>query len=346
MGDSVVKDWRLNRREGFELFYRFHCESNDCSPDLAVERWMADQGGFDFEKRCVMALFHGATYAGPCESMFADRFPRLSADVSGLVAFFDREKRRLLFSPDCKYRKMVFPQFLESVGRSVAGYGTLGKFIKDCFGSDDPKVNYLRLKEQCQTVWYHWGRMGHWCFSEALKRLVDAPIEAADMEFRDGASHRAGWAFCIGRDDLTGDRVTAADIRMLERTAEEYLSGLDFPRADRFTLETACCNYKRQHRGSRYGGCYIDEQYAETVQMMTDWPEYSWLWDQYLVGRQAVLPRSLLFELSGAKAPAYRKDWNRSMQKYGRMPRVEAWASGEPQRWCKLEDICGRKTGQ
>jgi len=338
-GDDI--DWREKRQEGFDLFYKFHCETNDCSPDLAVERWICDEGGFDFEKRCVMALFHGATYAGPCESMFADRFPVLTKDTTGLQKFFRKEKRRLLFSPDCKYRKLVFEQFLASVGDSVAAYGTLGKFISDCFISHDRKANYARLKQQCHGSWFHWGRMGHWCFSEALERLTDAPIEPPDMEFRDGASHRSGWAFCIGRDDLTEGRVKPKEMRMLEETASAYLGETSFKRSGRFTLETACCNYKRQHKGSRYAGCYIDEQYAETVQMMQDWPEYEWLWELYLKGRQAVIPHSLLFEMSSDEGPAYRKDWNRSMQQYGRMPRVEAWANNTRQRWCRLEEACG-----
>lgn len=339
-------DWRLQRQAGFDLFYRFHCVTNDCSPDLAVERWICDQGSFDFEKRCVMALFHGATYAGPCESMFADRFPKLTHDVSGITAFFNQAKQRLLFSPDCKYRKLVFPEFLASVGASIKPFGTLGRFIASCLESGNPQVNYLKLKEQCQGAWYHWGRMGHWCFSEALRRLLDAPIDAPDMEFKDGKSHRSGWAFCIGRDDLVGDRVIAKDLAMLESTASSYLMTCNFPRADRFTLETACCNYKRQHKGSRYGGCYIDEQHYETVQMMHDWPEYKWLWELYLDGRKAVLPHSLLFELSGAKPPAYRKDWNRVLQDWGRMPRVEAWANRTPQLWCNLEEIYGTPTSQ
>ena len=76
------------RRVGFDKFYEFHCLTNDCSPDIAVEKWIADDMGFDFEKRCVLGLFHGATYAGPCESMFADRFSPITPNVQGFVDFF------------------------------------------------------------------------------------------------------------------------------------------------------------------------------------------------------------------------------------------------------------------
>tara|TARA_R100000306_G_C4364079_1_gene136736 strand:+ start:263 stop:1285 length:1023 start_codon:yes stop_codon:yes gene_type:complete len=329
-----------NRRLGFDEFYKFHCLTNDFSPDISVETWIANDLGFDFEKRCVMALFHGATYAGPCESMFADRFPVITSDIQPVIEFFLQHKKRLLFSPDCKYRKIVFDRFLASVAKSIKPYGTLGKFIQSCFTSQYEKVNYLKLKSKCQSEWFHWGRMGHWCFSEALSYFVEAPIEPPDMEFNEGKSHRSGWAFSIGRDDLAGDSVSVGDTLFLEQTAKEYIQTLSFKtNVGFFSLETACCNYKRQHMGSRYGGCYIDEQYDETMKMMGDWSEYGWLWDKYLEGRQVVFPSSLLFENSdfvGTKKP-YDPSWNKSLKNYGRIPRVEAWSNKRPQRWGQYE---------
>jgi len=329
-----------NRQLGFDKFYKFHCVTNDCSPDIAVERWIADDMNFDFEKRCVMGLFHGATYAGPCESMFADKFPVMTSDVQPLVNFFFENKQKLLFSPDCKYRKMVFDKFLYSVGESIKPYGTLGNFIKSCFTSDNKYTNYENLKDKCMEQWFHWGRMGHWCFSEAIERFIDAPIEPPNMEFADGKSHRSGWAFCIGRDDLTGDTISAADCAYLEETAATYIKTINFPRAGFFTLETACCNYKRQHKGSRYGGCYIDEQYTETMQMKKDWPEYDWLWDKYLEGRQNVIPSSLLYENNPHESEdAYCKDWVHCLKDFGRIPRIEAWYNEEPQRWTSIKNM-------
>ena len=49
-----------NRKAGFKKFYEFHYTTNDCSPDIAVEAWLADELDFDFEQRCILALFQGA----------------------------------------------------------------------------------------------------------------------------------------------------------------------------------------------------------------------------------------------------------------------------------------------
>jgi hypothetical protein len=248
---------------------------------------------------------------------------------------------------------MVFEKFLESIGESIKPYGTLGKAIKAQFGKVHKEINYARLQKWCMANWYHWGRMGHWCFAEALHRFIKAPILPPSMEFGpDGKSHTSGWAFCIGRDDLVEKMdqkraLTSIEVDLLEHTALKYMQ--DFAaqipkeyseRATFFTLETACCNYKRQHKGSRYGGCYIDEQYAETIQMMTDWPEYDWLWQKYLEGRRAVIPHELLYELNDHESDhAYCKDWVNCLKDYGRIPRVEAYFNKEKQIWTSIQNL-------
>ena len=339
------------RKEGFDKFYQFHIETNDCSPDIAAENWIADNLNFDFEKRCVMALFHGATYAGPCETMFADKFPVFKLEVlPDMIEFFEKNKKRLLFSPDCKYRKMVFPKFLTSVGKSIEYYGTLGQYIK-CkaeYGKVGPNSidNYTNLQKACFEDWFHWGRMGHWSFSEALDRFA-FPLEAPTMEFGPGGkSHTSGWAFCMGLDHLVekmnnDQELSKEQIDDLEKSANNYI--LTFANknpnklATFFTLETACCNYKRQNKGSRYGGCYIDEQYDEIMYMKELWKEYDWLWDKYLEARQHVFPLSLLFENFNKDGKAYMNSWCNALKDWGRIPRIEAYFNNEPQNWLSLE---------
>jgi hypothetical protein len=332
-----------NRFTGFDFFFRFMLDTKDWSPDINVETWIANDLDFDFEKRCVMALFHGATYAGPCESMFADRFPVFTKEVvPQIVEFFQENKKRLLFSPDCKYRKIYFERFLESVGDSVEPFGTLGNYIKKSF-KGTKQENYLNLRKRCIKDWFQWGRMGHWCFSEALFYFIDAPIDPPTMEFKSGRSHRDGWAFCIGRDDLVGKRkVSKEDLLELEKSATKYIKDLGRPEANFLNLETACCNYKRQHKGTRYGGCYIDEQAWELDYMRELWPEYQWMWDKYFEGRAAIIPHEMLAELhperKSAKS-AYVSTWNKCLKQYGRIPRVEAWFNNEPQVWHDLKKV-------
>lgn len=335
-------DYRLNKNRmlGFDKYYRYHCATGDWAPDIVVERWISDELEFDYEKRCALAFFHGAVIAGPAEMLFAHHFPILTGKIAPVVKFFEKNKNNLTFSKDARYRRMVFTEFLESVGKSIKPFGTLGNYIQSCFDSDDKHQNYLNLQERCMSDWYHWGRMGHWGFSEALAHYLDAPIEPPSMEFAQGKSHRSGWAFCLGRDDLVGDRISKSDCEYLEQTAAEYIQQCDFPNATFFTLETACCNYKRQHKGTRYGGCYIDEQHNRIVEAKAKWGKFDFLWDKYLEGRAALMPKSSLFEHSNSDAPsAYLNDWNKALKDFGRMPRVEAWYDEEPQQWVSLKQM-------
>ncbi|MEK9767826.1 MAG: hypothetical protein VW683_02795 [Betaproteobacteria bacterium] len=337
-------DYRLkeNRFAGFDCFYKFMLATGDWSPDINVETWIASDLNYDFEKRCVMALFHGATYAGPCETMFSDKFPLFTPDIiEEIVQFFYDNQKRLLFSPDCKYRKMRFEKFLRSVAASLKKHETLGRYIAFSLKSD-PINNYNNLKARCMRDWYHWGRMGHWCFTEALTKFIDAPLIPPTMEFKDGASHRSGWAFCVGADKLVDRRCNPKEVAWLEKSALDYIKTINHADAGFLSLETACCNYKRQHKGSRYGGCYIDEQGWEIDYMKELWPEYKWLWNKYFEGRKAIIPHSLLAERNLDRVStksAYIPSWNKALKKYGRIPRVEAFFNETPQMWHELDEM-------
>jgi hypothetical protein len=346
-GMTIGIDYRslAHRQEGFDWFFKAMCESEDVDPELACDRWIADDAGWNFEKRCVLALHHGSAASGLVGTLFADKFPLMTSNVTGITGFFKRNKKRLPFSSDAKYRKAFFEKFLVSVGRTIKPYGTLGKLVGSCLQGSDSRANYLKLQKLCEP-WLQWGRMGHWCFAEALFRVADAPIEPPTMEFgKHGKSHTSGWAFCMGRDDLAekGPKWTDEEIQYLEKSAAAYLAQFRsmYPklvRADYYSLETACCNYKRGHKGSRYQLCYIDEQHTELTEMMRSWQEYRWLWKKYMEARQTVLPATLLFENHTSEAAntspqAYVDSWTKSLKDFGRMPRVEAYINGKPQGW-------------
>ena len=333
-----------HRWTGFDRYFEYEYKTNDAAPDVVVEAWLSDELDFDFEQRCVLALFHGAVYSGATETIFAVHFPKFDTNANPIIDFYRKNHERLPFSRDCKYRRMVFDQFLNSIAQSVKKYGSLGQLVASCFDSDDKKANYTQLQRLCFDEWYHWGRMGHWCFAEALYNIIKAPIDPPTMEFFKGSSHRKGWAFCLNRDDLAGKRISKENSDFLELKAAKYIASLHHPNANFFTLETACCNYKRQHTGSRYGGSYIDLQYDDIQWARKKWSELDYVWDAYMRGRRAVLPASLLYEsetFKGQEASeyAYIKSWNKALRDYGRIPRVEAWFEGKPQVWTELENL-------
>lgn len=335
-------DYRLpeNRFTGMDKFFDYMRITGDYSPDITVETWICDKYDFSFEKRCSLGLFHGATYAGPCETLFSEKFPVVGDDPSEMIEFFRKNSKRLNFSQDCRYRKHFFEGFLTSVSESVKPYGgTLGGLVKSCFTSSDPQENYKNLYDKCTSKWVQWSRMGNWCFAEAMVKFVKAPIEPPTMEFRGGKSHRAGWAFALGLDRLTGREASPADCQMLEDEAAKYIKSKGLSNVDFFSLETCCCNYKRNFEGSRYAGCYIDEQHDEILTTKMLWPEYDYLWDRYLEGRQAVIPKKLLFENFHTEGHAHNKSWNRALKDHGRLYALESWYNDTPRYWGDMDNL-------
>lgn len=334
-----------NRQTGFNLFYNFHLETNDWSPDISCSKWILDnklqpRDHSSYDRRTTMAFFYGALYASPYEYLFAHLFPILTYDnIPDLVKFYQDNKKRFLFASDAKYRKMVFEKFMESVRESIKDYESLGEFVRmHTYPYSNSETAYLKLQEACFDKWFHWGRMGHWCFSEAFNHYNEI-LSPPTMEFATGKSHRSGWAFCVGRDDLVAEKVSKADIEYLETSATEYLKTVNHPMANRYTLETACCNYKRQHKGSRYGGCYIDEQYDDLIIFKKNWPEYSFITDLYMEARQHIIPKQMRYEDNVHHTEhSYMKDWRRCLKDHGRILRAEAWHKKETQKWDTLDN--------
>jgi hypothetical protein len=185
----------------------------------------------------------------------------------------------------------------------------------------------------CFRDWFHWGHYGHWCFTEALKDLMAIPIEPPLVEFALNASVRTGWALAQGHDQMAQGGIHPRHLASMEREAAAYVYSLGKTKASYFSLETACCNYKRQHKASHYGGCYIDEMYDEITEMQHKWPERQDLWDELWAGRKATLPATLLYENYYTGGKAYQTVLHRAFIDTGRIPRVEAWLDQTPQIW-------------
>ncbi len=345
-----------NRLEGFDKFYQFHLETLDCCPEIVTATYLANhQEDWDFEKRCSYAFWHGTTYCGPTEIILTNEFPvigRSKKDIERIKEFFLENKKKLIFASDCKYRKLDFLPFMDSVGKyllETSKFEILGEMVKSKLSGKDTE-NYLNLQKEVFDNWYSCGRMFYWCFAEALKMITSKEILPPTMEFGPGGnSHTSGWAFVMGRDDLVkkiddGKSLTKEEISNLETSARDYLYSFkekhyNAQLADFFTLETACCNYKRQHKGTRYGGNYIDEQWDEIQEMKSHWdgPKYNKIWENYINSRQRVFPSSMLFENFNKSGKAYQTSWHDTLKDYGRMPRVEAWFNSQPQLWQPID---------
>jgi hypothetical protein len=346
-----------HRWEGFDWYYKFTTQMEDSTADLVCENYVGNVlYQFDIEERSTLAFWFGAI-GSPSSMIFTKKFGNFKAiQYQEIMEFFEKNKKRISFASDAKYRKIHFEPFISSVCNSLGSISIYqyiaNKVIQRTSGlSDMPYVIYDALSEDCKRDWDQWGRMGHWCFSEALNMYTSFPVKPRTMEFgATGKSHTAGWVMANEKAWFESDHVEINDevISKFEIDAKRYITDTaeskysDYKNINFYTLETACCNYKRQHKGSRYAGCYIDELYDDIMILKENWPEYEDMANDYLTARIKNLPHSLLYERSAdfdPNKPAYQKSWHQAFMEHGRMPRVEAWANNQKQRWCDIHDL-------
>jgi len=349
-------DYRLlgNRWNGFLQYYQFTTEAEDSTADLVCENYVAKQLGLDQETRLTLAFWFGAV-GSPTSMILTEEFgPIIPSTIPKIVEYFKINKQRLSFASDAKYRKIHFESFIYSIQEIIKRYGSLALYIHYMInGQNEPIQVYNNLSNACRRDWYQWGRMGHWCFAEALSHFTDFSISPPTMEFGPGGeSHTAGWILAQQKDWIEfgfGNGLDDNGITHMETGAKffiDWAKNQNWGNKDNinyFTLETACCNYKRQHKGSRYAGCYIDELYDDLQIMYQDWPEKRKLFDLYMKGRLEKLPVNLLYEMNNdynPLKPAYQKTWHKAFMKHGRMPRVETWFNNcNRQRWCDINEL-------
>jgi len=351
------------RFSGFDKFYRAMLETNDVSPDMAVERWIADEKNFTFEQRCSQALFHGLTYDGPSEMVLSHEFPTINVkSIRKLNEFYlsnktETNNRFRTLPPDSNKRWYIHKARLasfEALEKLVAPHKTFGKFIEAQISEKNtPVENYQSLLKAVSPtddidIWQVSRRMGTWCFLEALSRFTDIPIEPPNMWFgSEGKNHTAGWAWATNRDDIVDrlineEKIPYADIESMELAAKTYLDRLKISHPElknigTFTLETCCCNYfKAAVKGTHFNLCYIQEQHDVTKIAESIWTDHQWLWDLYWKGRQATIPATMLYENYQKVGDAYVKNWRKgplSFKETGRMIAVDHYENGQPLPW-------------
>ena len=346
---------RENRWLGFDNYYKFTTATEDSTADLVCERRVAQLHlRFTPEDMVALSFWFGAV-GSPASIIFAKNFGNFSGNsFNAIMHFFEENKHRISFASDAKYRKIHFEQFIKSLCNSLGNktiYGFVVDRLTQYTGTLDqqPYLTYNALHDNCIDNWWQWGRMGQWCFAEALNSYTDIPILPRNMEFGEqGKSHTAGWLLANEKRWLDSNHTDLSQeaITDFENWAKDYLTSLKAQgytkNVNFYTLETACCNYKRQHKGSRYAGCYIDELYDDLQKFNKDWPEYIDVYYAFMEARQAVLPNDLLYENSDdfvPNKPAYQESWHEAFMEYGRMPRVEAWINKDKQRWCDLVEL-------
>jgi hypothetical protein len=164
-------------------------------------------------------------------------------------------------------------------------------FNKLCDKPHDPYSNFLNCYNAIIRDFHKFGRYSTWFYLQILKQCVGLNIEPETLLLSDpgSESHRNGFLYAMGREDLIDQPITKEQYQEFEEIAATVLNETRrrFPdvahRIDYFAMETCLCSFKKlfRTRDGRYLGYYLDRQAEEIQKVEKDgWIGINWkpLW--------------------------------------------------------------------
>jgi hypothetical protein len=290
-----------DRQETFCRWWAYQLHTLDCDPSIWCMKYICDRMELNSEQRYWFCFLYANTYQLPTAWVLFNEFPDFhNADVELVARFSKEHASRLPYQKDQKWLRGNLGETFESYKDNIGTRGNQDDFFRSLTaaqGSDpDRKVCFTSLWRHVMEDFHKFGRYTAWFYLQALKEVCGLPLEPTSLmlSFDASATHRAGLCYAMGRDDWAA-KGTAFDEKMLEQLewgADEMLErvqampglkGLPVA-ADRFSMETALCSFKKLFRTSqgRYIGFYLDRM-AEDITKTSSmgWSGINWnlFWD-------------------------------------------------------------------
>lgn len=332
-------DYREDRREGFLRWYAWTLLFGDCDPALWLTNYLHDRFEHNREQKFWLSWLYANTYYLPTSWIFLQEFPDYElATLSRISQWNGENYKRLRYQVDTKWNKGHLPDMFDSYTQTVGP--SQEAFFMSLLG-DNESQNFQVLWEQLNKL-HKFGRYTTWFYIQHLKHTCGIEVEPSTLMLSDYAgsrSHRNGLLYVLGQEDQIDVRLTKGEYANLESQGEDLLKEFHgrFPTlkkvADRFSLETSLCAYKKlfRQRDSRYLGYYLDRQAGEiTTCQNDDWHGIDWevLWQ----GRRECLD----FRLNSKNPP--RKEWFNFSQT-GRLARLGWVFEGDAPEEAQYETI-------
>jgi hypothetical protein len=261
-------DWREpgNRREIFQMFYRFHLQFKahpGCVYSLLPA--LAEYYGANDEQRAWLVWLNGNTQNAVTTMLLFEAAPRWQ-EWQQAVDFWNDNWTSLEWDTDRRYHKGKFAVATEKWVENFAPDAVemwLSSSEKDEWGTWEYSLSQPYM-----------GRLSAWSMLEYARILLGPGVpDIPGMMLNDKSgsrSHRNGLGLLAGYDSTYWDADTAdllGIVPELESLAEDLLGeqeNIYGPHADlsRLTLESTLCTYKSWHKPNRrYPGVYLDMMY-------------------------------------------------------------------------------------
>lgn len=288
-----MTDYRLkqNRREAFIRWYAWSLQYKDCDPAVWMTNYLNDRYEHNTEERLWLCWLYGNTYYLPTSWVLKNEFPDYElATVDRLNWWNSNNYKRLRYQTDTKYNKGHLPTMFESYSKNI-GKGQQLDYFNRLLG-DNEHDSFRKVYSTVKENFYKFGRYTTWFYLQHLYSTCGIPIIPDSLFFSDysgSRSHRNGFLFAVGKEDLYDQKLTTKQYEDLEEEAKSFLQEMTrrYPEykndINYYTMETCLCSFKkifREHHG-RYLGYYLDRQAEEISQVQSDgWYGIEWnvLW--------------------------------------------------------------------
>jgi hypothetical protein len=288
-----MTDYRLkeNRREAFIRWYAWSLKYKDCDPAVWMTNYLNDRYEHNTEERLWLCWLFGNTYYLATAWVLKNEFPDYElATVDRLNWWNSEYYKRLRYQTDTKYNKGHLPIMFESYAKNI-GKGQQLDYFTRLLG-DNEHDSFRKVYSTVKKNFYKFGRYTTWFYLQHLYSTCGIPVVPDNLLFSDysgSRSHRNGFLFATGKEDLHDQKLTTRQYEELEDEAKSFLEEMNrrYPEyktdINYYTMETCLCSFKkifREHHG-RYLGYYLDRQAEEISTVQSDgWYGIEWnvLW--------------------------------------------------------------------
>jgi hypothetical protein len=283
-----------DRIETFIDWFGTSVRINDCDPALFMTSYFFDRFEFNLEQKYWLCWIYGTTYHWPTTYVIWNEFPDFNLVGQKRLENWNSENyKRLRYQTDTKWNKGHLPTMFKSYRENVLKSGnSQHQYFQNLRSNpNDWNANFWNIYNTINKDFFKFGRYSTWFYLQILKQCVGVQVEPDSLLLSDGGSesHRNGFLYAIGKEDLIDTKIPKDQFDEFEKIAKEILGETRkrFPDVDHkidfFAMETCLCSFKKlfRIRDGRYLGYYLDRQSEEIKKVEQDgWIGINWtpLW--------------------------------------------------------------------
>lgn len=271
--------------DDFTRFYAQQLMVGDCDPGILALQYLVRRQELNEDQQVWLCWLYANTYNVATAWVIFNEYPDYeNVDQHRLDAFNQASRGRLPYQKDQKWLRGQLAPVYASL-RRVCG-PSIGKhwwqFLGDFPGAWASAMSIYKV-----------GRYTAWMFLQALNEVCNLCLVPPTLELgHDSARmHREGLALAAGRPEWVEEGYTfsPAALEYLEEVGTEVLTRVKLihtgaVRADRFSMETSLCAFRKLFRREqgRYLGFYLD-RWARDIRAVEEqgWTGINWalLWE-------------------------------------------------------------------